>query len=207
MALGLVSENTGGGGDIIPIVKFDAKAGDFIRVDRAQNASGEWEKSNIEMSLPLSVVMDMAEIETGWLSFDSGAPDFKMVKVGEQMPPKPTDNHKQAFRVRLFGSELGLREFSSQAKTVIREMDALHNQFEADRGNNPGKLPVVTISGTKTITVSTPQGENRFKVPEWSITSWADRPAGMDGAAAPTPTAAAPSALASAPADTGSDLF
>lgn len=207
MALGLVSEGGGNGGNIVPIIKFDAKAGDLIQVDRHQNAMGEWEKAQSDVALPVQVVMDMAEIETGWLSFASGQPDFRMVKVGDVMPPKPSDDHKQCFRVRLFGKELGLREFSSQAKTVIREMDALHNQYEAGKADNPGKLPVVTIAGTKTITVPTPQGENRFKVPEWSITGWTERPAGMDGAEA-TPVAA-PSAPPSAPVEaaSGSDLF
>jgi len=194
MALGLVSEG-GGGGNIVPIIKFDAKAGDFIRQDRAQNASGEWEKSNHEMALPLSVLMDFDTLEVGWLSFASGAPDFQMVKVGEQMPARPTDEHKQAFRVRLFGKDMGLREFSSQAKTVIRQFDSLHNQYEAERANHPGEVPQVTISGTKTVTVNTPQGENRFKVPEWSITGWFDR-SKMDTAtavSAPAPESVAPS--------------
>ena len=39
-----------------------------------------------------------------------------------------------------------------------------------------GKVPVVTISGTETIKINSPQGELRFKVPEWSITEWIDRP-------------------------------
>mgnify|MGYP003640698258 FL=1 len=179
----------------MPIIKFDAKAGDFIRQDRAMNVSGEWEKSNHEMDLPLSVLMDFDTLEVGWLSFASGAPDFQMVKVGEQMPARPSDEHKQAFRVRLFGKEMGLREFSSQAKTVIRQFDSLHNQYEAERANHPGEVPQVTISGTKTVTVNTPQGENRFKVPEWSITGWFDR-SKMDTAAAvsaPAPEPVAPS--------------
>lgn len=207
MALGLMSETSGGNGDILPIIKFDAKAGDFIRVDRTQNASGEWEKNQSDMALPLQIVMDFDNIETGWLSFDSGAPDFRMVKIGEPMPAKPTDNHKQAFRVRIYNKDLGVREFSSQSKLVIREMDDLHNQFEAERGNNAGKVAVATVSGTKTVTVNTPQGENRFKVPEWSITSWIDRPAGMNGAETATPVEAPSAPAQSAPVENGADLF
>ena len=207
MALGLMSETGGGNGDILPIIKFDAKAGDFIKVDRAQNASGEWEKNQSEMALPIQIVMDFDNIETGWLSFDSGAPDFRMVKIGEAMPAKPSENFKQAFRVRIYNKDLGLREFSSQSKLVIKEMDGLHNQFEAERGNNAGKVPVVTVSGTKTVTVNTPQGEGRFKVPEWSVTSWIDRPAGMDGAETATPVEAPSAPVQSAPVESGSDLF
>lgn len=204
MALGLVSEG-GGGGDIIPIIKFDAKAGDFIRQDRTQSATGEWQKSDHEMALPLTVVMDFDALEVGWLSFASGAPSFAMVKIGEPMPQKPTDEHKQAFRIRIYGKEIGHREFSSQAKTVIRQFDGLHDQYTAERGAHPGEVPVVTISGTKTITVNTPQGENRFKVPEWSITSWTARSNIENGATSPAPSAEP--APAPAPDVTGSDLF
>ena len=42
MALGLSMESTGGG-DILPIIKFDAKSGDFIQQDR-ENINGQWEK-------------------------------------------------------------------------------------------------------------------------------------------------------------------
>lgn len=207
MALGLMSETSGGNGDILPIIKFDAKAGDFIRVDRAQTASGEWDKTQTDMALPVQIVFDFDNIETGWLSFDSGAPDFRMVKIGEAMPAKPSENHKQAFRVRIYNKDLGLREFSSQSKLVIREMDDLHNQYEAGRADNAGKVAVVTISGTKTVTVNTPNGENRFKVPEWSVTSWIDRPAGMDGAETPTPVEVPSAPVTSAPVQDGADLF
>ena len=184
MALGLVSESTGSG-DIIPIVKYDAKAGDFIRVDREQAPNGIWDKTQTEIELPTQVVMDFANIETGWLSFDSGAPDFHMVKIGQPALPRPSEHHKPAFRVRLFNKELGLREMSSQAKTVIREMDSLHNEYVSGAADNAGKVPVVTISGTKAVTVNTPNGENRFKVPQWSITDWIERPDAMQGEAEP----------------------
>lgn len=208
MALGLVSESNGSG-NMVPIIKYDARGGDFFRQDRQQNGSGEWESNNVEMQLPFKVAVDMAGIEVGWLSFASGKPDFRMVKLGEQMPAKPSDDHKQTFRVRLVNKELGLREFSSQSKMVLSAFDQLHNQYEAEKGNNPGMTPVVEVTGTKTITVNTPQGEQRFKVPEWKITEWIDRPKSFDGDGAPAPSAepVTPEPV-SAPAEaTGSDLF
>jgi len=207
MALGLVSETSGGGGDIVPIIKFDAKAGDLIRVDREQNAAGEWQANNQEMQLPVQIVMDMENVQVGWASFASGRPDFAMVNIGEPMPQKPSADHKQAFKVRLGNKELGLREFSSQSKLVISRFDVLHNAYEAGKSDNPGKVPVVTIEKTETVTVNTPQGENRFKVPVWSITGWVDRPDILDGAAPPvaapsaavTPTPPAPAEIAVEP--------
>ena len=72
-----------------------------------------------------------------------------------------------------------------------------------------GKVPVVTIAGTETIKINSPQGELRFKVPDWSITEWIDRPKIMDGAAsAPEPAqAAAMSQPPAAAASAGSNLF
>ena len=205
MALGFNTESTGGG-DILPIIKYDAKAGDFIRQDRMQDATGQWVKDESEMALPVKVAMDIDALEVGWLSFASGAPDFRMVKVGEPMPAKPEGDFKNAFRVRVASKDLGLREFSHSAKTVLRAMDELHNQFVAEKANNPGKIPVVEISGTTPVKVNTPQGELRFKAPAWSIVQWIDKPASMSGGqqeAAPEPAPApAPS-----PAVSDDDLF
>ncbi len=61
-------------------------------------------------------------------------------------------------------------------KTVMRAMDDLHNQFEAERGANMGKMPVVDIPECTTVRVQTPQGELRFKAPAWKIVSWIDAP-------------------------------
>jgi len=209
MALGF-NLQTGGGGDILPIVKWDAKAGDLIKQDRYQAGDGTWQKDEQELGLPIQIGMDLANIEVGWLSFAAGAPDFQMVKAGEPLPAQPSPDHKQAFRVRIGSSDLGLREFSHSAKTVLRAMDTLYNQYEAEAPANPGKLPVVTIAGTETIKINSPQGELRFKVPEWSITSWIDRPAMMDGGAA-APSEPAPAAAVSQPPaaaePTGANLF
>ena len=211
MALGFNLE-TKSSGDILPIVKWDAKAGDFIKQDRYQAGDGTWQKDEQELGLPLQIGMDLANIEIGWLSFATGAPDFQMVKASDgQLPAQPSPEHKQAFRVRIGSSDLGLREFSHSAKTVLRAMDALYNQYEAEAPANPGKMPVVTIAGTERIKINSPQGELTFKVPQWSITSWIDRPAMMDGPAA-APTQSAPAAAVSQPPAaaaevTGANLF
>jgi len=203
MALGFNTESTGGG-DILPIVKYDAKAGDFIRQDRVQDASGQWMKDEAELPTPFKFAMDMDTLEVGWLSFQSGAPDFRMVKLGEPMPAKPEGDFKNAFRVRIGSKELGLREFSHSSKTMLRAMDELHNQYEAEKSNNPGKTPVVEVSGTVPIKVTTPQGELRFKAPQWKIVAWVDKPDLFAGKAAPEPVAPEPASPAALSDD---DLF
>lgn len=208
MALGFNLE-TRSGGDILPIVKWDAKAGDFIKQDRYQAGDGTWQKDEQELGLPLQVAMDLGSIEIGWLSFAAGAPDFQMVKAGEPLPAQPSPDHKQAFRVRIASNDLGLREFSHSAKTVLRAMDTLYSQYEAEAPANPGKVPVVTISGTDRVKVNSPNGELTFKAPVWSITQWIDRPAMMDGGAT-APSQPAPAAVSQPPAAaeaTGANLF
>jgi len=165
--------------NILPIIKFDAKAGDFIRQDRQQDAGGQWNRTESELSFPLRMMVDFENLEVGWLSFSTGAPDFHMVRVGERMPEKPSDEHKHAFRLRLFSDDLGTREFSGSSKTLLRAVDLLHNEYEAAKGKNAGKVPVVEVTGTSTVTVNTPKGELRFKSPKWAIVDWVERPSGL----------------------------
>ena len=209
MPLGFNLE-AGSSGDILPIIKWDAKAGDLLRQDRFQASDGTWQKDEQELSLPIQMAMDLGAIEVGWLSFASGAPDFQMAKITEPFPEQPSQDHKQAFRVRVATKDLGLREFSHSAKTVLRALDGLFRQYEAEAPAHMGKVPVVTISWTETIKINSPQGELRFKVPEWSITEWIDRPKVMDGVTS-APSEPAPAAAVSQPPaaaePTGSNLF
>ena len=202
MALGFSTETSSSGSKFLPVVKFDAKAGEFIAVNRTPGESaGTWDKEEVEISLPTKVVMDMAELEVGWISF---VPTYScvMVKAGEKLPPQPSADHKHSVRVKLFFKDHGLRELTPTSKTVLRALDQLHDQYLSGAEKNAGKMPVVTIHGTETKKVSTPQGELRFKIPKWEITGWTDAPAGMKGEEAP----AAKPAKAKAPAVQPDDL-
>jgi hypothetical protein len=191
MGLGFPTESKPSG-DIIPIVKFDANTGDMVRVDREQDMSGSWIQNEEEVSFPVKFVADLDAIEVGYSRIKRGeAPDFRMVRVGEVMPERPSAEHKDSFRLRVYNKEMGLREFSHSAKTVLRKMNELHNQFEAERGANAGKLPVVEIESTETIRFETPQGEKRTKVPNWKIVSWVDRPSEMSAGVTVEPEPAA----------------
>ena len=192
MALGFSTETSSSGSKFLPVVKFDAKAGEFIAVDRTPGESaGTWDKEEFEIILPTKVVMDMAALEVGWISF---VPTYScvMVKAGEKLPPQPSADHKHSVRVKLFFKDHGLRELTPTSKTVLRALDQLHDQYLAGADKNAGKMPVVTIHGTETKKVSTPQGELRFKIPKWEITGWTDAPAGMKGEEAPKPAKSAP---------------
>jgi len=187
MALGFNTESKSSG-DILPIIKYDAKGGDLIAVNRMQADDGQWVKDEVEISLPANFVMDMENIEVGWMAFIGGRPDFVMAKIGEPMPGKPSEEHKQAFRLRVGSTELGLREFSHSAKTVLRAMDELHSKYLAEKANHAGLMPVVAIEGTETIKMQGREGELRFKAPKWNIVSWVDAPDMFDTTPAPVTT-------------------
>ena len=197
MALGF-STDSSSAGDILPIVKYDAKAGDFIAVNRSQSEDGQWVKSEQEIALPVNIGMDLENIEVGWMAFIGGRPDFAMAKIGGAMPAKPSDEHKQAFRVRIGSKDLGLREFSHSAKTVLRAMDELHSSYLAEAGANAGKMPIINFEGVETIKMQGKEGELRFKAPSWKIQGWADRPEMFDTASAP---AAPPEPVAAQPTE------
>lgn len=186
MALGLNVESKSSG-DILPILKYDAKAGDFIRQDRFQDASGAWTKSEEEVKLPLKFAADFENMEVGWLSFASGHPDFAMTRIGGEMPDRPSPDHKQAFRIRLTNKDLGLRELSGSSKTLLRAMDSLHDEYVSQSAANPGKFAVVAVTDLETTKVNTPQGELRFKSPVWHIESWMDTPKVFQEGAEPEP--------------------
>lgn len=191
MALGISSGSDsggGGGGDFTPIAKWDAKSGDFLARNRSQGSDGTWSSDDVEIQTPVEFVADMDNIEVGWISY-SPSVDFKVTKIGSAMPPKPSDDYKQGFRLRLYNKELGLRELSSTAKTVVRVLDELHDNYVAEAAANEGKLPLVLLKGGKRVKINTPGGELTFKVPDWSIKSWVARPAEMEAGSSPDPVA------------------
>lgn len=204
MALGLSTES--GGGDFTPVVKFDARAGRMFRVDREQDGGGNWNTNNVEITNGFTAVMDLENIEVGWLLFAAGvAPQLTLVKLGQTLPARPSDQHKQGFRMLMkLGKSSGgdVREIAATSKAVLGAVDELHTAYEAQKAANPGKLPVVALTGSKAI-VSTGKGQSSTNyAPIFEIQKWVDRPAELGGtggaaqeeAAPPPPPPAAPSA-------------
>ena len=186
MALGLVTESNGGG-DFTPVVKFDARAGRMFRVDREQDSGGQWSTNNVEITNGFTAIMDLENIEVGWCLFAAGvAPQLSLVKLGQALPARPSDQHKQGFRMLMkLGKSSGgdVREIAATSKAVLGAVDELHNAYEAGKATNPGKLPVVALMGSKAI-VSTGKGQSSTNyAPIFEIQKWVDRPADLGGAA------------------------
>lgn len=199
MGLGL---NTQGGADIVPHIRYDARAGRMFRADRTADAGGQWTTDLVDITQPPpSFIMDLAAIEVGWVHYAPTGPDFRMVRIGQPLPPQPTKEHRQAFRVKVHAPKLlgGTREFVSAAKAVINAMDALHVAFEAAPERASGMVPVVQMTGTAPVTTKGPSGTSTNYAPRFEIIKWVERPGDLPEAgtpAPPPPPAPAPPAAA-----------
>lgn len=184
MALGLPQM---GGGNRVPIIKYDARAGRIFRVDRTQGATGAYESETVEITPAFQAVFDLECIELGWLSFpQNAAPDIVVAPHGQPIPARPSLQHKPGFRVHmLLGKTCGgdVREMASNAQASVEGMDALHDAYLAGALTNKGKLPVVKLSGTKAILSKGKAASSTNYEPVWGIVGWVDRPEKLSAAA------------------------
>lgn len=196
MALTLDEPRSGGGGDFLPIMTYAATTGEWLAHNSENDGSG-WVRSRAEIDVPTKVVMDLDNIEEGWILIGQGHVDMVMAKHGEGVPDRPSVEHKAGFRITLGNKSLGLRQFSHTAKTVRGAISKLHDQWIRERGDNPGKLPVVEIGKPETIEMDGRNGVLRFKAPVFSIVGWTansalDKLANSDGAVDQVKKEAAP---------------
>ncbi len=217
MALGINTEG-GSSADIIPIVKYDARAGRAVRVDRSNTGAG-WAAEQTDITSGFKAVFDMENIETGWMSFGAGrAPDFKLVPLGQDPGPRPSEDHREGFRVMLkLSKESGgdVREFCSMAKVAINGFDALHNAYLAGVKENAGKLPVVALKASKPVVSGSGQMKSTNYQPVFEVTGWTARPSDLvfrpkssNGASrtAPKPADVSPETTAKAMAGVDEDF-
>lgn len=167
---------------MVPIVKYNAKAGRIYRIDRHNDGQG-WVTDEVEVTNDFSAVIDMENIEIGWMMFGSGqAPDFKLVPLGQDPGPRPTDKHKEGFRVMVklgkaaAGDAAAVRELATTAGSVKQAFSDLHDSYMAGLGSNPGKLPVVKLTKVTPVTTTNGGQKQTNYAPEFAITQWVPRP-------------------------------
>jgi hypothetical protein len=192
MALGIVT-----GGNRTPIVKFDARAGRWFRVDGKDQVT--------DVTNGFAAVFDLAQIEIGWAKFAAGQPpDTSFARVPAPMPAKPSEDHRRAVKLHVkLAKSLGgdMRELMTQASIVMQAIDQLHDAYTAAPESKEGKLPVVACPTTEAVTISTGAGKSTNYKPVLQIVSWVARPAELPLTDAPTPR---PVASPVAPPATGS---
>lgn len=181
MALGL--QPTGGSGDVRPYVSYDARAGRMFRVDRAQDSTGTWNTTKVDITRQAKFVADIEQIRVGWINYTANGPVKVMAVYGQPIPERPADLNpegKPAFRqgfemTLLLAKECGggpARDFGSNAACVIEAVDALHDAYLAAPERKAGKLPVVTLVDTVVKEV----GKSSNYAPVFKISGWVDRP-------------------------------
>jgi hypothetical protein len=180
MALGLNYSSGGGNADIVPFVKFDARAGRFFRVDRTQ-VNGAYENNAVDITSNFKAVIDLEHVEVGFMKFAAAsAPEYLLVPLGDPMPQKPADaKWKQGARVmmKLHATCGGdVRETTSNAAAFLKGIDELHTAYEAGKAANAGKLPIVVLKTTIPITSGTGQNKSTNYQPVFEIAGWAPRP-------------------------------
>lgn len=193
MALGL--QTSSNGGDFLPTVRYDARAGRLFKIERAQGANG-WESTPVDITNPAPMfAIDMGTIDVGWVHFSATGPNFVMVPLGQPLPAQPSKDHKQGFRVKLSGRVLdGVRELSATAKCVLASMDDLHTRYEAAPEAATGKIPVVKLAGTTAVVTKGPQGNTTAYAPVFEIVQWTERSPEMGERTVPAPGALPPKA-------------
>jgi hypothetical protein len=204
MALGFSYGGSGGGADFLPIVKFDARAGRFFRVDREDGVS-----TPVDITRSFKAVFDFENLEVGWISFNAGsAPDFNMVPFGSPMGDRPSENHKRGIRMAVkLSAECGgdCRELAGTSGAMMKGIDLLHDDYLAGSKENAGKLPVVVLDDTVPIESGSGAKKSTNYQPVFKITGWVKRPTGLNEPVAAQPDKfIQPSMTAKSPPSTGS---
>lgn len=189
------------GGDFIPFLKFNAKAGRWYT---KTEDGGEAEVVN------MTAIFDLANIKTGWILFTEGQAPASVWDNG-RTAEQPTPQHRRGFAVNVFSPKEigGLREFSSSSNAAIIAIKELYEeQYEPAGEAKKGLVPVVTCE--KVVPVKSRQGTNYQ--PVLKIVKWVPRPQALPAAVAavapasevPPPVNNVKPAAAAAPSETES---
>ena len=206
--------NVSSGGDFLPIVKYDARAGRMFRVDR-DPISGE--KTQVDITGPdLRFAIDFGGLQVGYVQFTANGPVRAMVPYGKPLPVQPQDKDeagklvsKPGFYVLIAGKGVGgIREWCSNAAILLGALDELYQVYEQSPEARQGKIPLISVP--RTIPVKSGRGaqsSTNYK-PEFAIDGWVDRLADMGERTVPVPASRMPPQHphqhppASAPTDT-----
>ena len=152
-------------------LKIDARAGAF-------KVRGP-DDNDITFSAATFAV-DMASLGTGWLAFIKGEGPRFVAGLSNPQPASigPVD-FKKGFRVNVHGKDivevlrkpLGVREVTSTAFVVRKEMAGLFGRYQRECGAHPGQIPVVEVSAFKSVTMK----NGSAYAPIFTIVDWVDR--------------------------------
>ena len=169
------------GGDWLPIVQYDARAGRMFRSDRGQDTAGEWTTVKEDITGNFKALCDFENVEVGWLAFPpNAAPSFVLVPMGSKLPDQPSELHKNGIRFVLklakdCGGDRPIREIASSARVFLAGIEQVYHQYLADKDKNPGKLPVLMLEKTSPVTTGSGTRSSTNYQPTFKIVGWALR--------------------------------
>ncbi len=154
-------------------------SGNFIRFSPAANA---WTNSNNEEIQLKKVVFDIDNVQTGWLQLGVGVRDWQPDAAVGKKGAQPSPDHKRGFSVKFYNKQLGTCEWSSNGVGPNMGLEAIYVKCIEDRKTiplNATLLPVIEYKGSKMEKI----GKGTTRIPQFDVTDWIARPAGMDEAA------------------------
>ncbi len=173
-------------GDFLPIVKYDAKDGRISKRDSVAGPQG-FEKTDTDITDTFSAVIDLENIQTGWVYFtpNEGPKRVMSTYLKDPMPERPADKdpngkplYRQGFTIHMaLGKQCGggIYEMTGNSNMLVEAMGTLHDEYLKGTNENPGRLPVVVFNGARK--EQTKFGN--FYRPSFSIETWSNRPAGL----------------------------
>ena len=204
------------GGDFLPIVKYDARAGLWFRIDRVDSGQG-FLPEPVDVTRNFKAIFDLENLETGWIAFPSGsAPLSSLVAMRDllgktaQFPAQPGATYKHGLRFMLklakdIGGDRPVREVMGTSKAFLNGIETLFRDYLKDSAANAGKLPVVVMDGITMIKTGSGNKVSSNYRPNLKIAGWAPRGdlewKGRAGVVAPA--AAGNGAAAAGPPSTG----
>lgn len=168
------------GGDFMPIIKYDARAGRLFRMDRADTGNG-FATDAVDITASFKAIVDFENVEVGWIDFPAGAaPNFALVPMGNQLPDRPSPRHKNGVRFVLklakdCGGAKPIREIAGTSKAFLSGVEAVFNVYQAEKGANAGKLPVIVLEKTTPIKSGSGEKQSTNYQPTFRISGWAPR--------------------------------
>ena len=200
MAFGMNTQT----GNFLPIVKYDARAGRFFRVDKDNGITEQ-----VDITSPdLKFAIDFGSIEVGYVQFSAQGPVRHMVPYdGRSLPAQPQDKgvdgkllSRPGFYALVAGQAIGgIREWCSNAAILLNALDDLFNLYAEQPEAAAGKIPLISIVSTVPVNSGTGAQKSTNYKPVFKVVGWVDRLADMGERTVPPP---APKAFPAAAAPT-----
>ena len=136
-----------------------------------------WVSGDEDVALE-KAVFDLENIKSGWVLLAKDTPpEVVWDENGTRNRPDGAGEWKRGFEVqvwapKLFGGDDEPRPFMTNATGACMGIQALYVEFEAQRGDNAGKVPLVEYTGAEAAKI----GKGYTVIPQLTIAKWIDRP-------------------------------